>query len=240
MQHLGEEVARLGLELACIVAVSPNGTIGVTSAEPPYAQSLPWDVPEDLANFQRVTKGSALIMGRKTFLSLPRLLKGRIHIVLSSTSNWASELSSTELQEDDEGTAIWPATADTLAYHLTQLARHHPQRPRTVFVIGGSAVFAQFALFCTRWYITIVNWQRGEGDMFKEVHYCLPPASLFQQEMEVVHNGPWMRSRGKGNVEYVFLKIERRASASAAENAPTALGATDAAYGLPKEKEKQD
>jgi hypothetical protein len=131
------------------------------------------------------------------------------------------------LEEDDEGTAIWPATTDTLAYHLTQLARHHPQRPRTVFVIGGSAVFAQFAAFCTRWYITIVNWQRGVDDMFKEVHYCFPPAALFHREMELVRNGPWMRSRGNGNAEYVFLELERRADPGASQDAV-------------KEKEKRD
>lgn len=65
--------------LRAIWAQDLNGVIGKDG-------TIPWRVPEDLLYFKEVTMGSPLIMGRKTFESLPRVLPGRQHAVVSSTS----------------------------------------------------------------------------------------------------------------------------------------------------------
>ena len=52
---------------------------------------LPWHIPADLKHFKAVTLGSPMIMGRKTFESLPGLLPGRRHIVLTRDRSWAAE-----------------------------------------------------------------------------------------------------------------------------------------------------
>jgi dihydrofolate reductase len=63
-------------EIVFVVARAENGVIGKDGA-------LPWRIPEDLKRFKALTMGAPMIMGRKTFESLPKLLPGRRHIVLT-------------------------------------------------------------------------------------------------------------------------------------------------------------
>ena len=67
--------------LAMIVAASDNDVIGV-------AGDLPWHLSSDLQRFKQLTMGHALLMGRKTFDSIGRLLPGRTTIVFSRQSDW--------------------------------------------------------------------------------------------------------------------------------------------------------
>lgn len=60
-----------------IWAQDKTGCIGVRN-------TLPWQLPEDLQHFKKTTMGSPIIMGRNTFESLPRLLPGRAHLVITS------------------------------------------------------------------------------------------------------------------------------------------------------------
>jgi dihydrofolate reductase len=64
-----------------VVARAQNGVIGRDG-------KLPWHIPADLKRFKALTMGSAMVMGRKTFESLPGLLPGRRHIVLTRGSRW--------------------------------------------------------------------------------------------------------------------------------------------------------
>src|SRR5207302_4734521 len=52
---------------------------------------LPWHIPADLKRFKALTMGSAIVMGRKTFESLPGLLPGRRHIVITRDRGWRAE-----------------------------------------------------------------------------------------------------------------------------------------------------
>lgn len=70
--------------ITLIVARAQNGVIGRDG-------KLPWHLPADLKRFKALTMGSAMIMGRKTFESLPGLLPGRRHIVLTRATNWQAE-----------------------------------------------------------------------------------------------------------------------------------------------------
>ena len=63
-------------EIILVVARADNGVIGSDG-------DLPWRIPADLRHFKQVTKNLPMIMGRKTFDSLPGLLEGRRHIVLT-------------------------------------------------------------------------------------------------------------------------------------------------------------
>jgi len=67
-----------------IVARAQNGVIGRDG-------KLPWHIPADLKRFKALTMGSAMIMGRSTFESLPGLLPGRRHIVLTRNADWQSD-----------------------------------------------------------------------------------------------------------------------------------------------------
>ena len=71
-------------EIVLVLARAANGTIGKDGG-------MPWHIPADLRHFKQVTKGSPMIMGRKTFDSLPGLLEGRRHIVLTRDHDWEEE-----------------------------------------------------------------------------------------------------------------------------------------------------
>ncbi|AHE56105.1 dihydrofolate reductase [Sphingomonas sanxanigenens] len=71
-------------EIVLVVARAGNGVIGRKGA-------LPWRIPADLRRFKMLTQGMPMIMGRKTFDSLPGLLPGRRHIVLTRDPEWQEE-----------------------------------------------------------------------------------------------------------------------------------------------------
>ncbi len=72
------------MSVTIVVARARNGAIGRNG-------TLPWRLPADLKHFKAVTTGTAMVMGRKTFDSLPGLLPGRGHIVLTRDPSWTGE-----------------------------------------------------------------------------------------------------------------------------------------------------
>lgn len=66
------------MKLSLIYAQLDNGSLGYAGPEP-----MAWNIPEDLQHFKALTMGKALLMGSNTFDSLPRLLPGRFHFVLT-------------------------------------------------------------------------------------------------------------------------------------------------------------
>ena len=81
-------------EVVLIVARADNGVIGVDG-------KLPWHLPADLRRFKQLTLGAPMIMGRKTFDSLPGLLPDRRHIVLTRNLEWAEDGAETAASVED-------------------------------------------------------------------------------------------------------------------------------------------
>ena len=102
--------------ITLVVARSLNGVIGRDG-------TLPWNIPADLKRFKAITMGTAMIMGRRTFESLPGILPGRRHIVLTRDRAWKA---------DGAEAAHSPEEA-------IELAGNDPMS-----VIGGADVFALF------------------------------------------------------------------------------------------------
>jgi dihydrofolate reductase len=71
-------------EIILVLARAANGVIGADG-------TMPWHIPADLRHFKQLTKDRPMIMGRKTFDSLPGLLEGRRHIVLTRDPHWAED-----------------------------------------------------------------------------------------------------------------------------------------------------
>ncbi|SFR81009.1 dihydrofolate reductase [Sphingomonas jatrophae] len=71
-------------EIVFVVARGDNGVIGQDGA-------LPWHIPEDLKHFKQLTMGKPMLMGRRTFDSLPGVLPGRRHLVLTRDNTWHAE-----------------------------------------------------------------------------------------------------------------------------------------------------
>ena len=70
--------------ITVVVARAANGAIGLDGG-------LPWRLSADMKHFKAVTLGTAMVMGRRTFESLPGLLPGRRHIVLTRDRDWRAE-----------------------------------------------------------------------------------------------------------------------------------------------------
>src|SRR6185312_9192476 len=70
--------------ITIVIARAENGVIGREG-------KLPWHIPADLKRFKALTMGSVMVMGRKTFESLPGLLPGRRHIVLTRDASWSAQ-----------------------------------------------------------------------------------------------------------------------------------------------------
>ncbi|WP_375288289.1 dihydrofolate reductase [Sphingomonas sp.] len=116
------------------LARADNGVIGRDGA-------LPWHLPADLKRFKAQTMGRAMIMGRRTFESLPGLLPGRRHIVLTRDPAWRAE-----------GAEVAHSVDDALALAGGDAA-----------VIGGAEVFALFLDRAGRIELTEVHAE-PEGD----------------------------------------------------------------------------
>ncbi|MDK2760357.1 MAG: dihydrofolate reductase [Sphingopyxis sp.] len=71
-------------EITLILARASNGVIGARG-------KMPWHIPADLRRFKQLTMGRPMIMGRRTFDSLPAVLEGRRHIVLTRDPEWQDE-----------------------------------------------------------------------------------------------------------------------------------------------------
>lgn len=128
-------------ELILFLARARNGVIGRDGA-------LPWHLPADLRRFKSLTMGKPMIMGRKTFESLPGLLPGRRHIVLTRDSKWEGEGAEIALDMD---AAVRLANAPHIA------------------VIGGAEIFAQFLPIADRIELTEVELEPAGDAYFPEL-----------------------------------------------------------------------
>jgi dihydrofolate reductase len=118
-----------------VVARAQNGVIG-------RGGKLPWHLPADLKRFKALTMGSVMVMGRRTFDSLPGLLPGRRHIVMTRDRHWF---------------ALGVEKAHGV-HEALELARGE-----RVSVIGGADIFALFLPIADRLELTEVL-EDVEGD----------------------------------------------------------------------------
>jgi dihydrofolate reductase len=114
--------------ITMIVARAQNGVIGRDGG-------LPWHLPADLRRFKALTMGSVMVMGRKTFESLPGVLPGRRHVVITRDPSWGAE-----------GVEV--------AHDVDEALRRAEGEP--VSVIGGAQVFALFLPLANRIELTEV------------------------------------------------------------------------------------
>ncbi len=123
--------------LALVVAVAENGVIG-------RDQALPWRLPADLAHFKRLTLDKTIVMGRRTWESLPGLLPRRRHIVLS---------------RDPAFRADGCLVADSLDAAMAVAAGG-----AELMVIGGAMLYEEALPRASRLYLTRIH-ARIEGDV---------------------------------------------------------------------------
>ena len=124
-------------EIVIVIARARDGTIAKDG-------DVPWKISADLKRFKRLTTGKPMIMGRKTFDSLPGLLPGRRHIVLTRQPGWQAE-----------GAEVAHSRDEALAL----------AGDGDVAVIGGNDVVELFMPLATRLELTEVH-EDTAGDVF--------------------------------------------------------------------------
>ena len=129
--------------ITLIAALARNGVIGKDNA-------LPWHLPEDLKHFKQLTTGHAVIMGRKTWESLPprfRPLPGRLNIVVTRSAEYA-------------------APGATVVHSLEEAEKVGAgETARKLFVIGGAELYAHALPLAQRLELTEIDAD-VEGDAY--------------------------------------------------------------------------
>lgn len=126
--------------LSIIVAKSKNNVIGKNNA-------LIWHLPEDLKRFKTLTSGKTIIMGRKTFESLGRVLPNRKHIVLTKNHDFVVNHEMVEI-----------------VYGLEEL-KQYIDSEEECFVIGGGILYKILLPYANKIYATVIN-EEFEGDTY--------------------------------------------------------------------------
>ena len=124
--------------LSGIVAVSDNRVMGKDN-------QLPWKLPADLQHFKNVTMGKPILMGRKTFESIGRVLPGRCNVIVSSDESYNAP-----------GCVL--ATSIDTALAAVEYSDE-------VFVIGGATLFDVMLPSIERLYLTLIH-HTFDGDVF--------------------------------------------------------------------------
>lgn len=128
--------------LSFVVAIAENNVIGSEGC-------LPWHLPADLKKFKDLTlsKSKTIIMGRKTFESLPKILPGRKHIVLTRNTDFNV------------------TSEDVSVLHSMDELKPYIDSEQEYFVIGGAEIFNALFPYAKRIYLTVIH-KNFEGDTF--------------------------------------------------------------------------
>ncbi len=138
-----------------IVARGKNNEIGKDN-------DLLWHLSADLKFFKATTMGKSIIMGRKTFQSLPKALPGRKNIVISSDKNFEAP-----------GAVVVTSPEAALAESETE----------EVFIIGGASIYKAFFPLADKLYITEVDFSAPDADVY------FPEADLSLLKQEILGEG---------------------------------------------------
>lgn len=126
--------------LSIIVAVAKNNAIGKDN-------KLLWHLPEDLKRFKKLTMNKNIIMGRRTFESLGRVLPNRKHIILCNDMN---------LNIDDENVSVLD--------DISKLDNYINSKEEN-FVIGGGTIYKLLMPYVSKLYITHID-ENFDGDVY--------------------------------------------------------------------------
>lgn len=166
--------------ISFVVAVARNGVIGRDGG-------LPWHISADLRRFKEITMGKPIIMGRKTWESLPRRpLPGRRNIVITRTRDY-----------DAPGAEVAASVAEALA-----LCHGEPD----VSVIGGGEIYRLFWPLVDRLYLTEVDLAVAGDTFFPAV----VPEEWEETGREIYPKGP------KDTAAFVIRVLDRKAGSPVA------------------------
>jgi dihydrofolate reductase len=127
--------------LSIIVAKSNNNIIGGNN-------KLLWHLSKDLKRFKEITTGNTIIMGRKTFESLPKVLPNRHHVVITSNKNFKIDSESV-----------------TIVNNIEEIVDKYKDSVEEAFIIGGGEIYNLLLPYTNKLYLTRIH-KDFEGDTY--------------------------------------------------------------------------
>lgn len=162
--------------ISFLVAMDKNHVIG-------YQNDLPWSLPLDLQYFKEVTMGHTMVMGRKTFDAIGRVLPGRKSVVLTRQKN-------IDLPEEVD-----------IIHDVKDIIKMHEESPdEELFIIGGGELFKLLLPEADRLYITLIDYE-FKGDTY------FP--KFDESEWEVVKKEKGIKNE-ENPYDYYFMLYERK------------------------------
>lgn len=132
------------MSIIIIAAIGKNRELGKNG-------DLIWHIPEDLKYFKEKTMGKTIVMGKNTFNSLPKLLPGRKHVILSEDNDFNKDI----------GDSLVFYNKDKLMNYLnTDL------KDEEVFITGGASMYSMFIDICDKMYLTRIGAEEKEADVY--------------------------------------------------------------------------
>ena len=163
--------------ISIIVAKAKNNIIGGDN-------KLLWHISDDLKRFKEITSGNTIIMGRKTFESLPGVLPKRKHIILTRDKNFSV---------DNENVEV--------IHSIDEIINNYKNSSVETFIIGGGQIYKEFLPYADKLYITEVL-KDFEGDTsFPQV----------DENIWAVDYSSDVLINAKDGLEYKFVNYIKRA-----------------------------
>ena len=162
--------------LSLIVAIAQNNVIGKDN-------KLIWHISEDLKRFKSITSGNTMLMGRKTFESLPGILPNRKHVIITRDDKYAVDSDQVDIISD-----------------LDSFIKNHENSEEEIFVICGAEIYKQLLPHCKKLYLTKVH-ESFEGDThFPEIDFSKYDIEYSSDKMIDEKNG----------LTYSFINLVRK------------------------------
>ncbi|WP_061313472.1 dihydrofolate reductase [Clostridium botulinum] len=161
--------------LSIIVAIAKNNVIGNDN-------KLIWHISEDLKRFKEITSAKTIVMGRKTFESLPGVLPNRKHIILTRDKNFKVNSECVEI-----------------IYDFDELLSKYKNSDTEVFIIGGGEIYKQLLPHTHKLYLTKINKDFDGDTYFPQINY---------DDFKVDYESDIITDE-KSKLEYNFINLSR-------------------------------
>ena len=162
--------------LSLIVSKSKNNVIG-------NKNGLLWNFPDDMQRFRSVTEGHVIIMGRKTYESIGRLLPSRKHVVFTNNPDFKVDDTSVEV------------------VHSVEDVQKYVEDEDENVVIGGAMIYGLLLPYVNKLYITDIDRDYEGNAIFPKIYDLKENWNLVENEEKV---------DSSSNIKYKFLTYERK------------------------------
>ncbi len=127
------------MSYSIIAAIGKNNELGKDN-------DLIWHLKEDMKFFKETTMGHPVVMGRKTFESLPKVLPGRTNIVLSRSNDFPEEV--------------------LVFKNIDELNDYYKNNNEEIFIIGGASIYNKFINLSDKLYLTLIDAECKDADTY--------------------------------------------------------------------------